>query len=72
MTREEFHVMEKPAGMTFYVRASTANKKRSGRLVKVFKDSVVLDFTEEGNYNRVDHRLFRCEEIFLTPIVKEG
>lgn len=70
MTKEEFHTMEKPVGMTLYVIANVDTCKAAGKLVKVFKDSVILDFTAAGIYNNVDHRLFRCEEISATPVTK--
>ena len=70
MTKEEFRAMEKSVGMTFYVIANVNTCKPAGKLVKVFKDSVILDFTADGVYNNVDHRLFRCEEISAEPVTK--
>ncbi len=71
MTKEEFRAMEKIPGRIFYVKANVGTLAAAGKLVKVFKDSVILDFTPPGVYNDVDHRLFRCEEISAEPVKKE-
>lgn len=71
MTKEEFRAMEKIPGMIIYVPANVGTLAAAGKLVKVFKDSVILDFTPPGVYNDVDHRLFRCEEISAEPVKKE-
>lgn len=70
MTKAEFHAMDKTPGMVLYVTAQAGTRKAAGRLVKIFKDSAVLDFTKKGIYNTVDHRFFRCEELTAVPIPK--
>lgn len=65
MKVEDFRALDKKPGMLFRVRRGPYSPVIIvAPLVKVFKDTVVLDFSSEGS-GHVDHRNFRAEEIEL-------
>lgn len=68
MKVEDFRALEKKPGMLFRVRRGPYSSIRLvAPLVKVFKDTVVLDFSAEG-CGHVDYRNFRAEEIELAEV----
>ncbi len=71
MTREEFQALADASGTVLYPIAYAGKDRASGKLVKIFKDTAVLDFTLVGVYNTVDYRSFRYQQLSAVPVSKK-